>query len=127
MKFNPALALSLVAAATAFDASATDLVALEWSADGAFAKAWTVPAGKFLEACGQLPAKAEVKWRFQAGAPMNFNIHFHEGEQVHYPARQAGVAKADGTLDVKVDQDYCWMWTNTSGSDVALTVELTRR
>jgi hypothetical protein len=127
MKFKPALALSLLATAACFDACATDLVPLEWSADGSFAREMTLPAGKFVEACGKLPAKAQVKWKFQAGAPMDFNIHFHEGKQVHYPAKTAGATTANGTLDVQSEQDYCWMWTNKSSGEASLKIELERR
>jgi hypothetical protein len=126
MHTRHALAFSLAAAA-AFNASAAALVPLEWSADGRFGGEWTVPAGKFIEACGKLPAKAEVQWRFEAGAPMEFNIHFHEGKAVRFPARQSGVTKADGTLQAKTEQDYCWMWTNQSSGDATLKAELVRR
>ena len=40
---------------------------------------------------------------------MDFNVHYHEGKDVRFPAKRAQVSKADGTLDVSVDQDYCWM------------------
>jgi hypothetical protein len=122
-----ALAVSLLLAAPAFDAAAAELLPLKWSADGRFAAEVKVAAGKFVEACGKLPARTRVRWRFEAGVPMDFNIHFHEGEEVRFPARQEGVAKADGTLDAPSAQDYCWMWTNKSPGEAALKVELSRQ
>lgn len=122
-----ALILSLVAATWSFDTAASELVPIEWAPDGRFARELTVPATKFIEVCGQLPSKAKVTWSFEAGVPLNFNVHYHEGSQVRYPARQDGVAKARGDLDVQIDQDYCWMWTNKSPRDAMLKLELTRR
>lgn len=120
------LALPLLLATT-FSAAAADLVPLEWSADGAFSKEVTVPAGKFVEACGKLPAKTKVAWSFEAGGPTDFNIHFHEGKKVRFPAKKSAVSKASGTLNAKVEQDYCWMWTNKGSSDASLQFKLTRR
>ena len=121
------LTLSLLLGSVAFDAAAAELLPLEWSAEGRFATELKVAAGKFVEACGKLPAKARVRWRFEAGAPMDFNIHFHEGKAVRFPARQEGVAEANGTLDAPSAQDYCWMWTNKSPAETTLKLELSRR
>lgn len=119
-------ALAIVAASAVPGASAAEVVALDWSADGRFATTLAVPAGGFVEACGTLPARTRVHWRFDAGTPLDFNVHFHVGKQVRYPARRNGVAKAGGRLDAKVDQDYCWMWTNRSQREASVAVELTR-
>jgi hypothetical protein len=108
-------------------ADAADVIPLQWSADGTFAKEVAVPAGKFVEACGRLPARAQVEWSFDAGRPLDFNIHYHEGEKVHFPARQNQVASASGTLDATVEQDYCWMWTNKGAGQTALRLKLARR
>ena len=67
-----------------------------------------------------------MRWSFQAAAPLNFNIHYHEGKKVEYPAKQDGVSQLQGTLPVSLDQDYCWMWTNKSGQAVDLNLLLTR-
>jgi hypothetical protein len=76
--------------------------------------------------CGKLAVGAKVQRQFDAPAPLNFNIHFHEGKQVRFPAKQDQVAKADGTLRAEVDQDYCWMWTNKSASSASLKLTLKR-
>jgi hypothetical protein len=126
MNTSRPLVLALVVATASFSAAAPDLVALEWSADGTFAKEMTVPAGKFVEACGKLPAKAKVTWTFEAAGPTDFNIHFHEGKKVRFPAKKSAVSQADGTLDAQVEQDYCWMWTNKASTDTSLRFKLTR-
>jgi hypothetical protein len=127
MHSKPALILFLVAATCSFDTAASGLVPIEWSPEGRFAKELTVPATKFIEICGQLPSKTKVAWAFEASVPLNFNVHYHEGQQVHYPTKQDGVAKASGDLDAPLDQDYCWMWTNKSSREATLKFELTRR
>lgn len=126
MKASRPLILSLVLASASFSAAAADLVLLEWSADGSFSKEMTVPAGKFVEACGKLPAKTKVAWSFEAGGPTDFNIHFHEGKKVRFPAKKNSVSKANGTLDAKVEQDYCWMWTNKGAAETTLNLKLTK-
>ena len=80
--------------------------------------------GKFAEWCGKLQRDDKVQWQFEASAPLNFNVHYHEGKEVRFPAKQDSVAKADGRLDVALDQDYCWMWTNKSATPVSLKARL---
>ena len=127
MKTPLALFLPLAFATASFSASATDLVPLEWSTDGEFSKEMSIPAGKFVEACGKLPAKTQVVWSFEVGGPTDFNVHFHEGKKVHFPSKKSAVSKANGTLNAEVEQDYCWMWTNKGSADVSLQFKLTRR
>jgi hypothetical protein len=121
------IALALATCLAASEASANDLVPLEWAADGSFAKEVTVPATKFVEVCGKLSAQSAVAWEFNATAPLNFNIHYHAGEKVHFPARKDAVAQDRGQLSVKLDQDYCWMWTNKGPRPAGLKFNLKRR
>ena len=80
--------------------------------------------GKFLEICGKLDRARAVTWQFSAEQPLNFNIHFHEGEKVTYPAKVEGASAAAGRLKVVSEQDYCWMWTNKSKEEVKLEMSL---
>lgn len=45
---------------------------------------------------------------------------------MRYPERRDALAGASGRLQVVLDQDYCWMWTNKSGQAVDLNLLLTR-
>lgn len=87
---------------------------IQWSADGTARHEFQVAPGQFAEWCSRLRQGDKVEWLFEAQAPVNFNVHFHEGKDVRYPSRQDGVTKAGGTLNVAVEQDYCWMWSNKS-------------
>jgi hypothetical protein len=121
------LALAIVSAPRNVAANEAGLIEIEWDVNGRFARALTVPARKFVEVCGRLPAAARVQWSYDAGAALDFNIHYHEGQDVRYPVRHAQRAQARGNLSAEIEQDYCWMWSNTSGADMALAFELTRR
>ena len=121
MKNKIAAAVAMLAfAAPAF----AELVEIKWSPDGAASQEFTVAPGKFAEWCGKLRKGEKVTWRYEAAAPLDFNVHYHEGKDVRFPAKHDGAAKAEGTLDVGVDHDYCWMWTNKAAAPVTLKAVL---
>lgn len=119
-------AAALCAATPAFAAKG-ELIDIAWSPDGSFGCDVRIAPGKFVEVCGRLSAGATVAWHFESGARLDFNVHFHEGKDVRYPARQSKVAKATGTLDAPVGQDYCWMWTNPTAGEAPLAFSLQKR
>lgn len=119
-------AVALFAATPALAAKG-ELIDIAWSPDGSFGREVRVAPSRFVEVCGRLSAGTAVAWRFESGARLDFNVHFHEGKAVRYPARQPQVAEATGTLDAPVDQDYCWMWTNPTAGEAALTFMLQKR
>lgn len=118
-----AFLLAAVFAAAAVDATVSDI---RWE-DGARAShEFRVAPAKFVELCGPLRKGQSVQWQYESGAPLDFNLHYHVGQKVHYPARQDGAARADGRLNVTLDESYCWMWTNRSGEPVEVKVRLSR-
>ena len=118
----PLIALSALLSLASFAARA-ELVEIRWSESGRFEHSAAIAPGKFAEVCGKLSKGQTVAWNFRTEAPTNFNIHYHEGKKVTYPAKIDGAGAAEGQLLAAVDQDYCWMWSNKS--DRALTLELT--
>ncbi len=106
--------------------AAGPIVDIAWSPDGRFAHKAQIAAGKFVEVCGKLAAGDGVRWGFTAGAPVDFNIHYHVGKEAVFPVKQAQVAAGSDTLKVEVAQDYCWMWTNKGSAPASLTVDLAR-
>jgi len=121
------LMLTVAVAALGFCGSATaQMVPIEWDASGQFSKEVAIAPGKFVEACEKLPKGAKVAWSFEAPSHLDFNIHFHEGKQVRFPAKKNQVAKDAGTLNTKVEQDYCWMWTNKGAAETTLNLKLTK-
>ncbi len=117
-----AAAMMIVAA----DASA-EIIDLQWDGSEKFSRELGVAPGKFAEVCGKLSRGESVAWNFDTDGPTNFNVHYHEGARVVFPAKQDAVAKAEGRLDVQLDQDYCWMWANKSDKTVRLRLSLQRR
>ena len=124
---NTRVSCLLAAATLAGPALAgSHIVDIDWSADGRFAHKAQIAAGKFVEVCGKLAVGEGVRWNFAAGAPVDFNIHYHVGKEAVFPAKQAQISSGRDTLNVTVAQDYCWMWTNKGSAPVSLTVDLAR-
>lgn len=115
-------AMSAVASLPAIAAS--HIVDIRWDARGEFRHESTVAPKKFVEVCGKVTAGTKVQWHFEAAAPMDFNVHYHEGKDVRFPAKESQVSKSSGALEAAVDQDYCWMWSNKSETAAPLVVHL---
>lgn len=120
------LALLAVALMSGSAFASSPIADIAWSTDGRFAHKATLAAGKFVELCGKLAVGENVRWNFTAAEPVDFNIHYHVGKDVVFPAKQAQVAAGRDVLRVAAAQDYCWMWTNKGTQPVSLTVELAR-
>lgn len=118
-----AIALLLLAAAAG---ARTAVVDIQWSGDGRFSHATTVAAGNFVEVCGNLPAQVIVRWEFEASSALDFNVHYHAGKDVVFPSKLSAVTNAKDTLDTKIEQAYCWMWSNKTSLPVTLSVRLQR-
>jgi hypothetical protein len=96
---HPAASVALVLALAAMAPSTlADIVDIAWDADGRFERSVSVAPGKFAEVCGKLPAGLKIGWNFEASAP----------------------------LATKIDQDYCWMWSNKSAASATIMVKLQR-
>lgn len=127
MKTKHAVTIAATAAMLLMGTSAkAQLVEIDWDASGHFERAIEVAPGKFAELCGKLTKGQVVAWSFKGREPLNFNIHYHEGKSVVFPAKQDKVASSDGELQVPVDQDYCWMWDNKTSAKATLMVTLHR-
>ena len=66
---------------------------------------------KVHEECVRLEAGAKRKYHWKSDAPVDFNVHYHEGPEVFYPVKRDGMRTDGGAFTAKVAQDYCWMWT----------------
>ena len=115
-----------VAALSLCDSAVAEMVPIEWDHSGQFSKDVSIPAGKFVEACQKLPKGSKVAWSFESPSPLDFNIHFHEGKEVRFPAKKEKTAREAGTLAAELEHDYCWMWTNKGPSEAALRFKLSK-
>lgn len=103
-----------------------ELIALRWDAQGRHVQSVNVAPGKFTELCGPLAPGDAIAWRYGADAPLDFNIHYHEGQKVVTPDQARASAERAGRLQVTLRQDYCWMWSNKAAQPVSLRFELRR-
>ena len=95
----------------AHSAAATEhLVEVAWSPSGDYRSEFRIAPSKFKELCVALKKGQRVEWTFSSAVDTSFNIHYHVGSDVSYPAKVDGIRSAQGTLEVKTDQDYCWLW-----------------
>ena len=96
---------------------------IRWNEAGLHAKVIDVAPGKFAEVCGPLKDGEQVAWSFEADGLLNFNIHFHEGEKVTYPARETGVSKREGLLMIRpvVENLAAASWPKLAKSRVFMT------
>ena len=124
---HPGAGIVLVLALAAMAPSTlADIVDIAWSADRRFERSLSVAPGKFAEVCGKLPAGLNIRWNFEASAPLDFNVHYHVGKDVVLPSKFTAVVTAKDTLATTVDQDYCWMWTNKSAALATVMFKLQR-
>ena len=103
-----------------------EVVDIDWGGGGRFERTLSLPAGKFAELCGKLAKGDRVQWTFTADQPVDFNIHYHVGKEVVYPAKRDGAKQLAGEFVAPMDQDYCWMWSRKSGPDAKAQVTLKR-
>ena len=103
-----------------------ELVDIVWSDGGTFTHRTQIASGQFVEVCGALTAGRQVAWSFDASGPTDFNVHYHQGNQVVLPIQMKQVARAEDALRIESDQGYCWMWTNRSVSAISLTARFQR-
>lgn len=108
------------------NSAVADVVEIEWNATGHFEHTMSVAPGKPAEVCGTLPAGTAVRWDFESDAPMDFNVHYHVDKDVVFPFKRTAVRSAQDTLVAKIEQDYCWMWSNTSAAPTTLVIRLQR-
>jgi hypothetical protein len=126
--FLAALSLPVAALAqTTTPAAASPLTEIAWDSGGRFERTLDLPPGEFAELCGKLSKGQSVDWSFKSATPLDFNIHYHKGKQVVYPAKHGNTAGLAGKLKVSLDQEYCWMWENTNAAGATLIAKLRRR
>lgn len=111
------------------DARAAEVQDIVWSSNNTATHRFVVLPGKFAELCGRVKAGEEISWQFDATHEMNFNIHYHAvDKKVVEPVSLSKVQQTNGSITASSDEDYCWMWTNTSKSQPArLEVKLEKR
>ena len=71
----------------------------------------TLAPAKVHEECLRLEAGDQRNFHWKSNAPVDFNVHYHEGPEVFYPVKRDAKRGDRGTFTAKIAQEYCWMWT----------------
>lgn len=82
--------------------------------------------GAFDELCFELGAGESMRYSFDADAPVDFNVHWHQGGVVSYPVRIVAVARLGSVFRSPKKEAYCLMWTNRSRTAVSLRARIDR-
>ncbi len=63
------------------------------------------------EECLRLETGRSRRFEWTADGPLDFNIHYHKGDEVIYPVKLKGQWNGGGRFTAATGEDYCWMWT----------------
>ena len=77
--------------------------------------------GAIKELCFESKQGDVVIYRFEASAPLDFNLHYHRDGAVRFALSESSVAQGEGQYYVPEDRRYCLMWTNRGRAAVALS------
>ena len=81
----------------------------------------TLNPSKIHEECMELLPGDVLSYSFNASGPVDFNIHFHEEENISYPVSRKKISSYEGKYSPAKEQMYCLMWTNVKKTAVQLT------
>jgi hypothetical protein len=116
--------LLLSALVFSFTTCKAEVISFKLEANPSFKTQANIQPGKFSEVCGKLKKGNSIRWQFDSSAPLEFNIHYHEGKNVIFPYKMSAIKSGEEELLISLDQDYCWMWTNKSKEEVKLEMSL---
>jgi len=116
--------LLLSALVFSFTTCKAEVISFKLEANHSFKTQANIQPGKFSEVCGRLKKGNLIRWQFDSSAPLEFNIHYHEGKNVIFPYKMSAIKSGEEELLISLDQDYCWMWTNKSKEEVKLEMSL---
>ena len=85
-----------------------------------------IAPGNFNEHCLKIDAGKAIRYRFEAAAALDFNIHHHRGNDVLYPVKRDGIRRAQAEFRAPASGDYCLMWSNNGRVQVRVAGEVVR-
>ena len=81
----------------------------------------TIKSGKVHEKCLSLTPPQKLAYSFESAAKVNFNLNYRKGDLVYYPVKLDRTNGEAGLYEAKARENYCLVWENKSGADIALT------
>ena len=103
------LARALPAVLFAIALPAPPLAAAAGAPAGGFSAALE-PKGMHEE-CAHLEKGEKRTYYWHADGPVDFNVHYHRGDEAVSPLKREAMRGDGGTFTAKSAEDYCWMWT----------------
>ncbi|HET9650616.1 MAG TPA: hypothetical protein VFP36_00420, partial [Usitatibacter sp.] len=61
----------------------------------------TLEPKRIAEHCEKLPAGEKRRYHWKASEPVDFNVHYHQGDDVFYPVKREGMRGDGGTFTAK--------------------------
>ena len=71
---------------------------------------YPLPSYQIHEECLALKPGERVEYRFESTEPVDFNLHYHEGNAVVMPLLREKSREDAGVYSVRIAQVYCLMW-----------------
>lgn len=81
-----------------------------------------MPAGHVHEVCKAMKQGEQWAYSFTGEPALEFNVHYHVGDEVIYPVGPLHAGKQAGIVTAELDQTYCLMWRNDSAQAASLLV-----
>lgn len=86
-----------------------------------------IEPSRAYEECIELQHGQKMRYSFRTSGPVDFNIHYHGEDTVHYPVSRNDITSWRGTLNVNEQEYYtdeqeyfCLMWENHNYKRVRL-------
>ena len=87
----------------------------------------TVKPGGFGERCLRLERDGALSYEFSADGDVDFNLHYHRGQEIFYPVRSAAVRSDRSRFIAPAADDYCLMWENRGAMPVRIEGRMARQ
>jgi len=79
------------------------------------------------EHCLKIAAGQSIRYRFDASGVVDFNIHFHRGNEVVLPVERKSVKALDGVFRAESTEDFCLMWERRAADAVKINGRIEAR
>jgi hypothetical protein len=96
------------------------------ASDDAGPYSFTLSGTSFEERCLTIAAGESVRYRFRSSVPVDFNIHYHRGNEIAYPVKRSAVRDADSTFQARKSDGYCLMWEHSGTGEAKVDGSIER-
>ncbi|MFL6655049.1 MAG: hypothetical protein ACJ8KA_09665 [Sulfurifustis sp.] len=83
----------------------------------------SIAAKGMEEVCVKVAPPESLRYAFTATGQLNFSVHYHAGDNVHFPVPGHVTSSEKNSFTPTSAQDYCLMWENTGSEAVDLRLE----